>query len=102
MGMSSIEKLTDWLGIRVDMAGITRNVNVCSYVLSVEVIVAVMYRLEDVVKVSTAPIGTEHLFCFTPRDFANFSVMKFIHRALLDTGLIAVYRLALYRLSFAP
>lgn len=60
------------------MAGIIRNVNVRSYVPSVEVIVAVMYRLEVVVKVSRASIGTEHLFCLISNDFANFSVMKFI------------------------
>jgi hypothetical protein len=38
--------------------------------------VAVMRRFEVVVKVSSAPIGTEHLPCFIPSEFANFSVMK--------------------------
>lgn len=66
------------LGIKVDMVGMTRNVNVRVYVPSMEVIVAVMCRLEVIVKVSRAPIGTEHLFCFNFNDFANSSVMKFI------------------------
>jgi hypothetical protein len=89
-------------GIRVDMAGIASNVNVRSHVPSVGVIVVVMHRLEDVVEVSRAPIGSEHLFCFPARDFSNFSGMKFIlDRAALDNGSIAVYRLALYRLWFA-
>ena len=60
------------------MVVITRSVNVRSYAPSVEVIVAVMYRLEVVVKVSRAPIGTEHLFCFISSDFAYCSVMKFM------------------------
>lgn len=60
------------LVIKVDMVGIIRNVNVCSYVLSVDVIVAMMYRLEVVAKVSRDPIGTEHLFCLISSTFSNF------------------------------
>lgn len=67
-----------WLGIRVDMVDMTRNVNVRLYVLSVEIIVAVTYRFEVVVKVSKAPIGTEYLFCLISSEFTNCSDMKFI------------------------
>lgn len=77
-GISSVERSMGSLGIKVDMIGMIRNVNVRVYVPSVEVIVAVMCRLEVVVKVSRAPIGTEHLFCLILNDFANSSVMKFI------------------------
>lgn len=67
-----------WLGIRVDMVGMTRNDNVHSYASSVKVSVAVMWRFAMVVKLSRVPIGTAHLFRFIPRDSANSSVMRFI------------------------
>lgn len=67
-----------WLGIRVDMVGMTRNDNVRLYASSVKVNVAVMWRFAMVVKLSRVPIGIAHLLCFIPRDSANSSVMRFI------------------------
>ena len=64
-----------WLGIRIDMAGMMRNVNGRSYLPSVKVIVTVMYRLDVIVNVSRTLIGTKHISCFIPREF---SVMKFM------------------------
>lgn len=65
-------------GIKLEMVGMTRNVNVRWYVPSMDVIVAVRCRLEVVVNVSKDPIGTEHLFCLISSDLANFSVMTFM------------------------
>lgn len=79
-----------WLGIRVDMAGMIRNVNVRSYLPSMDVIVAVMNRIDVVVNVSRTLIVIEHFFCLIPRELAGFSVMKFIH----STESVAVCRLA--------
>lgn len=67
-----------WLGMRFVMAGITRNVNVRLYLPSMEVIVALINRLDVVVNVSRAPIGTEHFSCLIPRVFASLSVIKFM------------------------
>lgn len=72
-GVSRIERSMGWLGIRVDMVDMARNVNVRLYVLSVEVIVAVTYRFEIFVKVSKARIGTEYLFCLISSEFTNCS-----------------------------
>lgn len=66
------------LGMKVDMAGITRNLNVFLYLPSVDVIVAVVYRFAVVLKLSRAPIWIAHLLCFIPREFASLSVMKFM------------------------
>ena len=79
------------------MVVITRNVNVRSYAPSVEVIVAVMYRLEVVVKVSRAPIGTEHLFCFISSVFVYCSVMKF----MLDGWILSYWCLSFKTLTCA-
>ena len=40
--------------------------------------VAVSWLFAIVVKSSRAPIGTEHLLRFTPREVSNFLVIKFI------------------------
>jgi hypothetical protein len=66
------------LGIKVDIAGKTSKFKVCLYVLSIEVIVAVVYRFAIVFRLSRAPIVTAHLLCFIPREFASLSVIKFI------------------------
>jgi hypothetical protein len=82
-----------------------RNVNVRLYVLSMEVLVAVMrHNLEVVVKVSSAPIGTEHLPCFIPSEFANFSIMKCMlepvsNRALPRIGCALSFKMLIFAVT---
>lgn len=63
-----------------------------------EVGVAVMWRLAVVIKLSRAPIGTAHLLRLMPREFANFSFMKFIldpvsRKALARIGCALLFKI---------
>ena len=98
LGISNVEQSMDSLRIKVEIVGITRNVNVRSYAPSVEVRLAVMWRFAIVVKLSRAPIGTAHFLCFILREFANSSVMRFIldpvsSKALAQIGCALLFKI---------
>jgi hypothetical protein len=52
-----------WSGTAGDIVCIIKKVTVRVYVPSIEIRVTVICRLAVVVKLSRAPIGTEHLLC---------------------------------------
>jgi hypothetical protein len=60
LGSLIIDLSIGWSGTNGDIVGIIKNVTVRLYVPSMEVMVAVIWRFVMVVKLSRAPIGTEH------------------------------------------
>jgi hypothetical protein len=57
------DRSMSWSGIAGDIVGIIKKFIVCVYVPSVEVRVAVTCPFAVMVKLSRAPIDTEHLLC---------------------------------------
>ena len=99
LGIWRADRSIGWSGTTDDIVGMTKNVAVRSYLLSVETMVAVSWLLAIVVKSSRAPIGTEHLLRFIPREFANFSVMKFILEPVSSKALARIGDALLSRTS---
>jgi hypothetical protein len=60
--------------------------------------VAVIWRFAMVVKLSRAPIGTEHLPCFIPSERANFSVMKFMLDPVSNKALARIICALLFKM----
>ena len=90
LGIWRADRSIGWSGTADDIVGITKNVAVRSYLPSIETMVAVSWLLAMVVKSSRAPIATEHLFRFIPREFANFSVIKFILEPVFSSALARI------------
>jgi hypothetical protein len=78
LGSLISDRSMGWSGTAGDIVGIIKKVTVRVYVPSIEVRMAVICRLAVVVKLSRAPIGTEHLLCLRYSERANFSMMKFM------------------------
>jgi hypothetical protein len=98
LGSLISDRSMGWSGTAGDIVGIIKKVAVRVYVPSIEVRVAVICRFAMVVKLSSVPIGTEHLLCLRYSERANSSVMKFILDPVSSNALARIGCALLFRM----
>jgi hypothetical protein len=63
-----------------------------------ELTMAVMWCFAVVIKLSRTPVGTEHLLCFIPSEFANFLLMKFMLEPVYSNALARIVCALLFKI----